>query len=570
VIASNGHEHAHGREIARGLAAAVNAALESSRAPRGGSPGLSWGAAAGVAELLDLHGLTALLGACEEHAEAPPLAVANVLDRLARLAAETEAQGDIAPFASADRELAALAGMLGAQEWAAPSEPQSRPESVQSLSALLADFQVDDPAAIARAQLSLPVAAGVRAALDWLSADLGGPLHVTVHDASLTLTARVAHEPGLGPAGAVLGLMGGALLPEPDGRWALRVPLHVARPAFLLARQGTLSLALPWHAVARLRIADEAARAGMTEPTLEPWSPLARASGERPAALLAQGLSRAWLHLDHIVWRVFAIPEPGLAPAAVPGGHLRVRTEEGAEFWVVDVEAALHAVPQLHTPPPRARARAAVVAEAPVVQAPVAGPPAGAPSAQTPEAVLLVLTAEHVHPLAGPHAPAPAAPPEPARVEREAREVPPPAPVTLDASAAQPIGAAPSARASRRALVVDDSLVARMALARVLEREGWVVEGAEDAGQMWDLLMESEWTVVFVDVSLPDASGRAHLRSLVARQLALPHRFELVALTRDGAERRLADDAGITRTLQKPFVAGAIERLLHDLPAAGA
>ena len=559
MIAANGYEHAHEREIARALAGAVNAAVESARVPRSGPPVLSWGAAASVAELLDLHGLTALLRACEAHAGAPPLAVANVLGRLARLAAETEAQGDIAPFVAADRELAALAGVLGAQEWAAPSEQQSRPESVQSLSLLLTDFQVDDAAAIARAQLTLPVAAGVRAALDWLGADLGGPLRVSVHDTSLTLTARVAHEPGLGPAGAVLGLMGGALLPEPDGRWALRVPLHVARPAFLLARQGELSLALPWHAVARLRIADDAARSVMTEPMLEPWSPLARANGERPVALLAQGLSRAWLHLDHIVWRVFASPEPGLAPAAVPGGHLLVRTEEGAEFWVVDVEAALRGVPQLHTPPPRSRSRTAALAEAPVLLAPVVVPPAEAlPAepflAEAGQPALLELTAEHARPLARLRAPGPVAP------------------VALDAGAAQPIAAGPSARTSRRALIVDDSLVARVALARVLEREGWVVEEAADAGQMWDMLMDSEWTVVFVDVSLPDASGRAHLRSLVARQLVTLQRFELVALTRDGAERRLADEAGITRTLQKPFGAGAVEVLLRDLPvpAAGA
>ena len=125
------------------------------------------------------------------------------------------------------------------------------------------------------------------------------------------------------------------------GRCACRCV--ASRPAFLLARQGELSLALPWHAVARLRIADEGARAVMTEPALEPWSPLARAHGERPAALLAQGLTRAWLHLDHIVWRVFAAPEQAFAPANVPGSRLRVRTEEGAEFWVVDVEAALRA-----------------------------------------------------------------------------------------------------------------------------------------------------------------------------------------------------------------------------------
>jgi len=87
---------------------------------------------------------------------------------------------------------------------------------------------------------------------------------------------------------------------------------------------------------------------------------------------------------------------------------------------------------------------------------------------------------------------------------------------------------------------------------------------------MWEMMKDTGWAIVFVDVALPDASGRAHLRTLVARQFAAPQRFELVALVRDVAERRLADDAGITRTLSKPFAAGAVELLLRNLPAAGA
>src|SRR5439155_27043557 len=174
----------------------------------------------------------------------------------------------------------------GAQDWAAESEREATPVAVQSLGEVLADFAVDDAAAVAHAQLTLQVSAGLRAALDWLGADAGGRLRVTVQDAALTLAVRVTHEPGLAPAGAVLALMSGALLPEPDGRWLVRVPLQAPRPAFLLARQGELALAVPWHAVARLRIADDVARAVMTEPSLAPWSPLARERGERPAGLI--------------------------------------------------------------------------------------------------------------------------------------------------------------------------------------------------------------------------------------------------------------------------------------------
>src|SRR5262249_6157600 len=194
--------------------------------------------------------------------------------------------------------------------------------------------------------------------------------HAERGEATLTIVARAAHEPGLGPAGAVLALTGGALLPEPDGRWALRVPLYSSRPAFLLARQGELALAIPWHAVARLRIVDDAARSVMTEPSLPPWSPLARVEGERPAALLTLGLARAWLHLDHIAWRAFARPGPAQLASAVRGGRKVVGPEEGEAYRVVGGEEALGGVPALHTPPRRPRPHPA----APTGQAGAAAP----------------------------------------------------------------------------------------------------------------------------------------------------------------------------------------------------
>ena len=664
MIAPHGHDDGHAREIARGLATTVRAAAGAARATPADSS-LAWAAAADVAELLQLEGLAALLGACRAHAGAPPLQVANVLERLERLTLESDARGDITPFVQADRELAALAGVLQAQDWAAAVSPELERIAVQPLGELLSDLDVDDPGMLARAQVTLPVAAGLRAALDWLGAELGGPLHIAVQDAALTLSFRVMHEPGLAPAGAVLALMGGALLNEPDGRWALRVPLHAERPAFLLARQGELAVALPWTAVARLRIADEQARAMLTEPSLAPWSPLNRTTGERPMALLAQGLSRAWLHLDHIVWRVFARPEPAHAPEQVPGGRLVVRAEDGAEYWVVDAHEALTGVPALHTPPARLRTRTPAVAVAPAMPAPrpesapieavalaaprpesapieavvlaaprpesapieavvlapprpesapievvdvsapaVPGPAATPPAAMAPPQ-LVVLGREHVQAVHRPQAPfrapvvtvvSPAArafAPPAALVAPAPQPVAPPAvrafaaplefpapapaplaaapaPATLDAGDVQPLDGARRVPSPRRALVVDDSLVARIALTRVLEREGWVVEGAEHATEMWAALESEDWSAVFVDVSLPDASGRAHLRQLVARQLVARVRFELVALTRDGSEDHLVAGTGITRVLRKPFVSAAVEALVRDLPGIAA
>lgn len=637
MIAPHGHDDGQAREIARGLTTCVRAAIEATRVTSADSS-LAWRAAADVAELLQLEGLAALLVACRAHAGAPPLEVAHVLERLERLVLASDVAGDISPFVSADRELAALAGVLDSQEWSAPESGQPPRVAVELLATLLADLELDQPALIERTHVGLPVAAALRAALDWLGAESSGVLRVSVQDAALTLSVRVAHEPGLSPAGAVLALTGGALLPEADGRWSLRMPLHAERPAFLLARQGQLSLALPWTAVARLRIADATGRAAMPEPSLAPWSPLERSAGERPAALIAQGLQRAWLHLDHIVWRVFARPESAHAPAEVPGGRAVVRTEEGESFWVVDPLEALAGVPELHTPPAGLRARhaeSAVTREhgsdeavaradenASATAAPAMEPvpaegsmpalsqerenaPAEpgrderataavlpAPNVAPPR--LVVLGPSDVRPLSRPRSrasqpemtivtPAPraatvapaatpivVAPVLPTVVAPTAAPPPEPVPPASERVTAVPAGFAPVAHPRpRRALVVDDSLVARMGLARVLEREGWLVEGAETAAEMWAALEDGEWSAVFVDVSLPDASGRAHLRQLVARQLVTAERFELVALTRDGSEIDLVRGTGITRLLRKPFAPGAVESLVRDLPRSG-
>src|SRR5262245_9072688 len=224
MMAASGHGDAHAREIAAGLVAAVRAAIAAGRRPTvagatANAPSLAWAAAADVADLLDLPGLNALLGACVGASGTRAAPVERALDRLQRLAEEAEARGDVRAFARADAELATLAAspelaeaVAEAAASASMSDPATSPaeddvsggaEDVRSLSVLLADFEFDDPAAVAKAMVALPVAAGVRAALDWIAADAGGRLHVDVQDAALTLVARAAHEGGLGAAGAV-------------------------------------------------------------------------------------------------------------------------------------------------------------------------------------------------------------------------------------------------------------------------------------------------------------------------------------------------------------------------------
>lgn len=504
------------RGVAESLSATLMAVCDAMRGGDASVRRIAFHAATSVTELLALPGLAALIGVCRDHAQAPPLDVRHALERLERLAHALHVAGDLGPATLAEADHAALAATIAAQEWTAPTHREPVPQSLQSLADTLTGFEVDDPAQAARARLTLPVASGLRAALDWLAADLGGPLKLRVHDAALTLSVRAGHLPGLAPAGAVLSLTGGALLPEAEGRWALRVPLHAERPAFLLARQGELALALPWPAVARLRLADAPAAGVPEEPGLDPWSALTHAGPDHPAALLALGLTRAWVPLDRIVWRVFAEPRPAGGASPVPGGAFSVQGEDGVEYRVVDPGQALAAVPPVETPATQPREREAAPASVPV------------------------LDAAHARPLSRP---------EPAR---------PTAPAPVAASIA------PAAPTVRRALVVDDSLVTRMALARVLESQGWQVEFATHADAMWRELDDGRFAAVFADVSLPDASGLPHLRALVAHRRA-DERLALVALCRDEAELRLAAAAGIGHCLLKPFAPGRVEETVAAL-----
>lgn len=565
---AHGHDGSEARAIARGLRVALDAAF-AARSP----DAHAWSAAVDVADILGLGGLADVLREARRHREPRPAGLDHALERVQRLATECEGRGDLAAFTEADRELGALAATLAQQEWVVTPGLPAPPTPSQSLADLLADLPVEDATVLARGVVSLPVSAALRAALDWLGADEGGPIQVASQDGVVTFTFRVVHAPGLSPAGSVLALVGGALVPVDGTRWSVRVPLHADRPPFLLARQGELRLALPWHAVASLRITAAAVREAFDEPSLAPWSPVQRPEGERPSALLAQGLSRAWLHLDHIVWRVFATPEPAHAPAEVPGSHLAVHTDDGEAYWVVDAVAALRAVPPVDTPPPSPRprtvspsavlGRSAVTAPAPPTSSAPAESVAGpAPSpAPTPRPSTII-------PMPVPRpAPAPrSASNEPALLGRE--HVVPiagrPRPVTPAPRRAPVEAARPSAR---RALIVDDSMVARLALCRVLEAHGWEVEGVENASGLWQALDDQEWDAIFLDVSLPDAIEREHLRQAVARRLVVRKPFEIVALTRDRSEDRLASAAGILETIRKPFAPDALEGLARRLDA---
>lgn len=611
--ATNGARVATAREIARGLVGALRAALQPEAGERARA------VARDVAQVLGLDGLDAVLAELGRAREAAaPADLEHVAARLERLAAEAEREESAAPFRAADAELAAHANALRETEWTGAGDSAA---PVYAAADVLADLPLEPGAELARARLAGPVAASLRAALDWIGADEALLVQSAVHDSALALTTPVSHAGGLGPAGAVLATVEGSLGPEPDGRWTLRVPLYVERPSFLLLRVGHVPIALPWHSVARLRMLPPAGWEALDEDVLEPLAALQPGAEERPGALVAMGLARAWLVADRIVWRIATLPE-GTEERGPFGVSTRaVRVESGEHYWVLEPAWLLRNATPIRVPPPSPRPRpsaAAAVAAAPEPPAPAvpaaeapipeaagladavaraidllrderareaaapapapsreAAAPAPAPSremprpgAATPGVVqprLAVLRPEDVTPLDAAPSVAPAPAPAPA-VAPAPSVAPTPAPAPPIATpAAAPEAERPSRRMSlpgRRALVADDSLVARVFLARLLERRGYSVELVGDGLGLWQELGRGPWALVCADVTMPDSHGRPHVERLLDFRAACREPFKLIVLTRDAGEERDATLAGATLHLRKPFDPGALDDLL--------
>jgi len=80
------------------------------------------------------------------------------------------------------------------------------------------------------------------------------------------------------------------------------------------------------------------------------------------------------------------------------------------------------------------------------------------------------------------------------------------------------------------------------------------------ASQLEDALARGPWSLVLVDVDLPDSGAAEHLRSVVAAAAA-----NRVALVRDADDAALAHAHGIHLHLRKPFEADALDELLANL-----
>jgi CheY-like chemotaxis protein len=594
-------------------------------------------AARDVARLMGLTGLDAALAELERHAGRPrPVDVEHLAGRIARMTDTAAADGDLRAFHYDDRELGSLASQLAATEWTEAPPGAAPGVATLAVDEALSGLAIEAPAEALRARVTMTVASALRAAVDWLGADESPRIVVDLHDSALTLSVSALHEGGIGPAGAVLAAVEGSLGREADGRWTIRVATAAERASWLLLRQGRYGVALPWHAVARLRMFAPHELERLAEPRLAPLSTGGSGAGELPAALVASGLVRAWFVADRIVWRIAARAEESAVAGPFASGTRMIEVESGECYWVLEPAWLLRGVAAPDAPPPSPRPRAGTAAlpllpaPSPVAAAPRAdAAPAGESLAEAVERALAQLRHERgvaaapepaphpaadagtpapedyawtaeaavdavmftaavdvmlpAHDASGEAAPAPEAPaaeaPAPGSLDDDAvaelfDSFLPPASVPADvppAPAADPVpDFARAPRASelaarvpaRRALVADDSLVARIFLGRLLEKRGWIVETVADAASLWDELHRGPWGLVCADIALPDAQGEGHVTRLLHFLGRRPSPTPCIVLTRDGADERIALDAGATLVLRKPFEPERLDSLL--------
>lgn len=540
------------RELARTLAASLERALAPEATPRSAE------AARDAAQVLGLKGLDRLLDALLVQAARPwDLDLIPIVDRMRHLITESSGR-TLEYFQGAEAETADLALRVESIEAGADvAAGRPGPKTIR-LSQVLEDVPLADETTRERARrvrVTAPVAAALRAAIDWLSHDNGppAPLRFTSEESVLEVVCDKANLLGLKPAEKVLGAVGGVLLPGtssglspvPPGAWVIRVPTHAGMNSYLMLHQGDLAIALPWHSVIRLYMGRGIdLRGGFGERglrVLEPLAPLEGQRAEYPVVLIGHGLKRAYLVADRLVWRLSAEPFESGVPGPIPGLARSVQTEDGEQFWVGDPSVLLERIEQPSLPLTPRPAAAPAAAERPARASDDVAPPSRPPENAEPPA----LAPEDVEPLPLPAAAMPAPPATPAAPAEPA-----------------PRETAAPVRGPRRVLVAEDSITARIFLARMLEQSGLNVRAVSTATELLDEIVDDGWSLVLLDVDLPDRRDVDVLSDVAARLRSRGLEIPIVALVRDDEDIARAAAAGIHRILYKPFARRELDRML--------
>ncbi|HEX8155175.1 MAG TPA: response regulator [Thermoanaerobaculia bacterium] len=117
-----------------------------------------------------------------------------------------------------------------------------------------------------------------------------------------------------------------------------------------------------------------------------------------------------------------------------------------------------------------------------------------------------------------------------------------------------------------RVLVVDDDQPVREILSIVIEREGWVVDRADDGQQAIAHLNEHSYAAIVLDLMMPHGDGITVLGYMKSRGLTTP----VVVVSAIANDRTPMLDPNLVRVaLQKPFEIGELKLILRAIVQSG-
>lgn len=120
---------------------------------------------------------------------------------------------------------------------------------------------------------------------------------------------------------------------------------------------------------------------------------------------------------------------------------------------------------------------------------------------------------------------------------------------------------------SRKVLLIEDEPNITEAIRFLLTREGWLVETHAEGGDAVQTVLSVRPDLVILDVMLPGKSGMDILRELREHEdmQALP----VLMLTARGQsrDREMAEKAGVSRFMTKPFSNTEVLTAVRDLHA---
>jgi DNA-binding response OmpR family regulator len=102
-----------------------------------------------------------------------------------------------------------------------------------------------------------------------------------------------------------------------------------------------------------------------------------------------------------------------------------------------------------------------------------------------------------------------------------------------------------------RVLVVDDEPAIRALVAKIVERAGHPVDTARDGAEAIAKLEENEYSVIVLDLMMPNIDGYGLIEHLKVRQGVKP--AVIVVSAGDSAALRQLDGAMVHSILRKPF-----------------